>query len=761
MDTRLKNKHRLGIFLAWLLVIAAAAGMVSSYPYIWERAASWKIQRETYETEAMNQSRVENLAVLTQNGGYAMWMEEVQNNSGKKLRPSQVFVPELEGLLEKGRQNEAAYLDADSAETEDMQEGNVPGTEYLEEVRRCVDEIGADWNDALQTLGGADNVRTTDEAGKVLSKGNSSSGTEDSVWIKVKFDNMGRASFDGARGNQEAVALLETYQYSFSEIYGGQDPLAAQFGADYVYDGISFSGPVNRTYEFEVDKEMILDTPEENGAQLDFYDLGNSGVYLIIWTGLALILVAAAWLLPLLPVVDLGTGTISKAPLALVGAVLFGDAFVVLYGGALAAVTISGELGDILNMILGLGASSEIAGFINGLYWAATFGVVFWAALCLRSVFTLGPVRYVKERTVTGWCCRWLVRFCCFVKKCCTRFLESIIQTDWQEHSNKIILKIVIANFAILTAICCLWFFGVFALTVYSLVLFVILKKYWEKAYQKYQVLLSAINEMADGNLDVTIEQDLGVFAPFYNQLLRIQDGFKKAVQEEVKSQRMKTELVTNVSHDLKTPLTAIITYVNLLKKEDITENERKHYIQVLEGKSMRLKALIEDLFEVSKANSGVTPVNLVEVDIVSLLKQVRLELSDRIEESGVDFRWHLPEEKVNLMLDSQKTYRVFENLLVNIIKYALPGTRAYVDMQVEQGNSGHQKVVITMKNISATELKVSPNELAERFVRGDDSRNTEGSGLGLAIAKSFVELQGGKMDIEVEADLFKVTIQW
>ena len=150
---------------------------------------------------------------------------------------------------------------------------------------------------------------------------------------------------------------------------------------------------------------MILDTPEENGAQLDFYDLGNSGVYLIIWTGLALILVAAAWLLPLLPVVDLGTGTISKAPLALVGAVLFGDAFVVLYGGALAAVTISGELGDILNMILGLGASSEIAGFINGLYWAATFGVVFWAALCLRSVFTLGPVRYVKERTVTGWCC--------------------------------------------------------------------------------------------------------------------------------------------------------------------------------------------------------------------------------------------------------------------------------------------------------------------------------------------------------------------
>ena len=142
--------------------------------------------------------------------------------------------------------------------------------------------------------------------------------------------------------------------------------------------------------------------------------------------------------------------------------------------------------------------------------------------------------------------------------------------------------------------------------------------------------------------------------------------------------------------------------------------------------------------------------------------------MGDRIEASGIDFRWNLPEEKVILNLDSQKTYRVFENLLVNITKYALPGTRAYVEMQAEyaqngagEGSTGQTHVVITMKNISAAELNVSPNELTERFVRGDVSRNTEGSGLGLAIAKSFVELQGGKMEIEVEADLFKVTIRW
>lgn len=479
---------------------------------------------------------------------------------------------------------------------------------------------------------------------------------------------------------------------------------------------------------------MILGTEEEpSGVDMD--DLTANGIFLLIWSALAVFLVAAAWLLPLLPIVSLGTGKISRAPLALVGFILFADAFLVIYGSGMIETAMNGELMNILGELLGYQGSSEIVGVLNGLYWAVTFGIVFWSALCVRSIFTLGPVRYFKERTVTGWCCRWMFACCRWVKTYCVRFLDSIIETDWQEKSNKTILKIVIANFVVLTVICCLWFFGIFALIVYSVVLFVILKRYWEKACQKYQVLLSAINEMADGNLDVKIEEDLGIFAPFYSQLLRIQNGFKKAVQEEVKSQRMKTELITNVSHDLKTPLTAIITYVNLLKQEDITEEERRSYIEVLEGKSMRLKSLIEDLFEVSKANSGVTPVNLVEVDIVSLLKQVRLELGDRIEASGIDFRWNLPEEKVILSLDSQKTYRVFENLLVNITKYALTGTRAYIDMQVEhpenygEGNStGQTHVVITMKNISAAELNVSPNELTERFVRGDVSRNTEGS---------------------------------
>ncbi|MDD7024368.1 MAG: ATP-binding protein, partial [Oscillospiraceae bacterium] len=169
----------------------------------------------------------------------------------------------------------------------------------------------------------------------------------------------------------------------------------------------------------------------------------------------------------------------------------------------------------------------------------------------------------------------------------------------------------------------------------------------------------------------------------------------------------------------------------------------------------MRLKVLIEDLFEISKATSNNVQLNISDVDIVNLIRQVRFEMEDKLSSSGLHFRWNLPKEKVILPLDSQKTYRVFENLLGNILKYAMKGSRVYIDLR--RADSG--STVITMKNISATELNFDPKEITERFVRGDLSRNTEGSGLGLAIARSFVELQGGQLDIEIDGDLFKAII--
>ncbi len=224
-------------------------------------------------------------------------------------------------------------------------------------------------------------------------------------------------------------------------------------------------------------------------------------------------------------------------------------------------------------------------------------------------------------------------------------------------------------------------------------------------------------------------------------------------MEKEVKSQRMKTDLITNVSHDLKTPLTAIITYVNLLKEEK-DEEKRKDYIDVLDRKSLRLKALIEDLFEISRASSRNVTLNIVDVDVVNLFKQVWLELGEKFEEAQLDFRCTYPDEKVAAKLDSQKTYRIFENLLVNVVKYAMPKTRVYV--KIEKKNN---EAVLHIMNISATELDFNADEITERFVRGDAARNTEGSGLGLAIAKSFTELQKGRFKIETEGDLFKAEV--
>lgn len=363
--------------------------------------------------------------------------------------------------------------------------------------------------------------------------------------------------------------------------------------------------------------------------------------------------------------------------------------------------------------------------------------------------FFLGPKVYIRERVLCVRIFRWMKRKC----KALYCYITSI---DISEKLNQSIIKIVLANFVVLTILCCMWVFGVAGLIVYSVALYVLLRKYGEKIRKQYNSILEATEQMAEGDLKISLEEDLGVFQPIGDSLNELQVGFAKAVAEEAKSQNMKTELITNVSHDLKTPLTAIITYVDLLKKEDITEEERKSYINTLDVKSQRLKALIEDLFEVSKAQSGNVKMNCTEIDVVSLIKQVRSEMSDRIDASSLQFKWNLPEEKVVLSLDGQRTYRIFENLIQNILKYAMPYSRVYIDLSKED-----EKTEIVFRNISAEEIQFDAEHLTERFVRGESSRSSEGSGLGLAIAKSFTELQGGIFKIEVDGDLFKVRLIW
>lgn len=270
-----------------------------------------------------------------------------------------------------------------------------------------------------------------------------------------------------------------------------------------------------------------------------------------------------------------------------------------------------------------------------------------------------------------------------------------------------------------------------------------------------FEMLLKGIEIMSQGNLNHQINTKYlyGSFKAFALRLNSLAGAAKMAAERQMKSERMKTELITNVSHDIKTPLTSIINFVDLMKKPH-TEEEGAEYLQVLDRQSQRLKKLIDDLMDMSKASSGNVTVELTKVDAAEAINQALGEFADKLDRVNLTPVFRHPEQTVTMIADGKHLWRVLSNLLNNAVKYALPDTRLYIDLMVLQGNA-----VIAIKNISRDQLNVNAEELMERFVRGDASRNTEGSGLGLNIAKSLVELQGGQMHLMVDGDLFKVTL--
>ena len=240
----------------------------------------------------------------------------------------------------------------------------------------------------------------------------------------------------------------------------------------------------------------------------------------------------------------------------------------------------------------------------------------------------------------------------------------------------------------------------------------------------------------------------------FTKNLNDIKEGFKIAVEKEVKSQNMKTELITNVSHDLKTPLTSIITYIDLLKTDGLDEDTKNEYIDILDKKSKRLKILIDDLFDISNVSSGNIELHLERLDVIALLRQTLGELEEKVAESSLQFRLNLPDNKVICELDGRKTFRIFENIMNNIFKYSMENSRVYIDAEEDDG-----RINFIFKNMASYEMNFNPSDITERFIRGDASRGTDGSGLGLAIAKNLAELQKGSLDIIVDGDLFKLIL--
>lgn len=276
------------------------------------------------------------------------------------------------------------------------------------------------------------------------------------------------------------------------------------------------------------------------------------------------------------------------------------------------------------------------------------------------------------------------------------------------------------------------------------------------RIYKDIKQVTACVENITKGDLNskCEIKEQGSFFTELADGVNHIGDGLKAAVETSLKDERMKTELITNVSHDLKTPLTSIINYVDLLKKEEMKSEDAKHYLEVLEAKSQRLKQLTEDLVEAAKANSGNIELECMPLAFNELMRQAVGEFEDKFASRNLTVVAAYPEEPAIIMADGRRLYRIIENVLQNAYKYALEGTRIYADLKKDGG-----VVAFTLKNVSAARLNISPEELMERFTRGDSSRTTEGSGLGLSIAKDLTRLMEGSFEIQLDGDLFKVIV--
>lgn len=390
---------------------------------------------------------------------------------------------------------------------------------------------------------------------------------------------------------------------------------------------------------------------------------------------------------------------------------------------------------------------------VNNILAVAVFAVVSIAMLLILSL-----VRNAKNGTflkrsavfcVCGWCFRLL-------KKIWSKIKRAFLTVSAQNFGGRFV-GIMMVLFAL----------GVFILGFLAsrdFIFFVLLAMFVVASVAAagrclvgFEKVKEGIEKIKDGDLSYKIEAySDGLIGNMAENLNSIGDGLKKSLEHEVKAERMKSELITNVSHDLKTPLTSIINYADLLTKETLTPPEANDYAAIIKQKGEKLKRLTNDLFDISKAQSGNEEFNIEDIDICLLINQAMAELDVQIKASGLQFVVNSSEKEVFVQADGRKMSRVFENLLINCVKYAMKNTRVYIDILTDDTGTS-----VEIKNIAGYEMNFDETEIAERFVRGDSARSTEGSGLGLAIVKSYVEGCGGGVEIKKDGDLFKVTIHF
>ena len=368
----------------------------------------------------------------------------------------------------------------------------------------------------------------------------------------------------------------------------------------------------------------------------------------------------------------------------------------------------------------------------------------------------LSLVRRIKAGTF--WKNSLLRRILKWIGKCNRKIID-FIGSFSRNTSEKIKVLFGIGGFVFLQFLLMLFMInasGIFALVL--IVADVAAIVYAVRKVDGLDLVMDGLKKISDGELQYKIktEQLTGKYKAMAEYINNIGDGLDAAVENSLKKERMQTELITNVSHDLKTPLTSIINYVDLLKRENLTDPKVQEYLRILDEKSQRLKVLTEDVVEASKASTGNIKFEMNDIDFVEMVQQVIGEFEEKFQEKNLTMMVHFTDEPSMIYADGQKMWRVLENVFGNVVKYAMEGTRVYAEIR-----NSNKKVVFSLKNISAQPLNFSADELTERFIRGDVARNTEGSGLGLSIAKSLTELQGGEFKLYLDGDLFKVMIKF
>lgn len=740
LDTKLKKTRRLRIAIISFVVLIPALILVSLYPQMEKAAVTQK--KELEKMYAEQERNFEN----------DVYQKQIDSDFVYMATETAYYV--YAGLI---RENKNSSLDLSL-----YQEYGWDNDYYR--VRKSTSYYAA-WTDMNAT-------HATTNADWDMSK------------LLTMSDSESLALLDEHMKNPAGILIIEFNKYGELEearlftkesIWSDYDSnsLVLESMQQYEDNAMYWEGSDNEKFDANelIPKNFtILFALEENSEFC--YDLyPQDDIYYISWSGLymdtgayfvvlfmAFVVALCALLLPFVKKLETGWERLFCMPFEIIVALIVAGcagAYTMCIVMSHTAKTLLLECADGQNVVMKIiGVSFHpdtlyiILLILNFIGWAVLFFAEYIVVASMRQ-FLCHPIQYLKERILT-------LRILWWLKDKIKSGIYALFHIKLNKRVNKMLFVGVFINLVIMMILCCMQVIGLFGAILYSIILYFLLRKYGGKIQEWYQSLLQSTHQMALGNIKVNIESDLGAFQEMGDELRAVQEGFSKAVIEEARSQNMKTELITNVSHDLKTPLTAMITYIDLMKKEGLTEEERIAYLNILDQKSQRLKVLIEDLFEISKASTGNIEMHMMDVDVVSLMKEVRLEMEEKIMESDLNFKWNLPKEKIILSLDGQRMYRVFENLLNNILKYSMPKSRVYVDIFNET-----ERVWIVLKNISADELGDDPNHLTERFVRGDVSRKTEGSGLGLAIAKSFIELQNGQFDISVDGDLFKVSMFW